>query len=469
MKNKVTRESIDLQFAKTLKESEYYTTGGVVYKWTGSHYQAQTQLNLENAALNFLIENFRDKATANKARACTALLRAFLPKLPISQITDACIPTETQYIAVGCEGDAMGVKSLMPPDKNRAMTYAINCDFDEKRNFEGSKFQKFIEQILPDTEIRQLVQEYIGYSLQSKLNYQVMQLWLGSGKNGKSTLLDIVCQLHQKTCALELDRLDPQHLPNVIGASLCFSDEVPKSGINEQKLKMLISGGVVEVKILYKDPVSYASHRKFIVCANHFPKVKDQSNGFWRRQQIIPFNAKIEKPDPLLAKNIITNELNVVLNWAIEGLIQLIKRGQFIVPKAVHDAIEEAKTSTDSVRSWIKDTGLIVSMRSPMRYEWKQGFYKCDEKFLNDEGHYEANQKFDRSYIGWCKANGNSPVSQKEFWSRIAAYFKESGAEFTESTNRIIKGDAWSNGSNYCDRRRRRVNLMQLDPCAIPF
>src|SRR5206468_684062 len=123
--------------------------------------------------------------------------------------------------------------------------------------------------------------------------------------------------------------------------------------VNEQLLKSLIAGGRVMGDRKDKDPLSINVRGKWVGLGNHLPTITEHSTGFWRRWDIVPFNVTIpeSRRDPLLAETIIREELSGVLNWALEGLVRLQKRGGFdaVMPKAMSVMLHEAKIETNTV------------------------------------------------------------------------------------------------------------------------
>lgn len=174
-------------------------------------------------------------------------------------------------------------------------------------------FRGFIEGVLPDSDVRGRVQEYIGYTLTADARYQRAQLWIGEGANGKGVLANIVQALHgtDRTAAVRLDALEGFALSVLIGASLIYADEIPRARINEQPLKSMIAGERVPIDRKYQDPLSINIRGKWLVAGNHLPIISDHSFGFWRRWDVIPFDVRIpeERQDPMLAQRIIRSEL----------------------------------------------------------------------------------------------------------------------------------------------------------------
>src|SRR5690606_28450801 len=95
---------------------------------------------------------------------------------------------------------------LLPHDRALGVHYMINCDYLPSAP-PPALFSAFIERILPDTGVRERVQEYLGYTLMADARFQRGQVWIGTGANGKGVLANIVQAFHQHVATLNLAEL----------------------------------------------------------------------------------------------------------------------------------------------------------------------------------------------------------------------------------------------------------------------
>lgn len=402
----------ELLFAKTLASAEgpdnlplYAADGGVLHAWSGTHWRPLADNEAERLAWDWLAANMPARATAKTAISCveSAVLAVQSMPKPAQDDKRVVIPCKNGYLVLtatampgGTDGGEQWQRQLIKPDRAHGLRYCLACDYVPSAN--APEFQRFVEQVLPDPDVRAYVQEYLGYTLLPDCRFQRAQFWLGHGANGKSTLAEIIGHLHEKVAAMELDELSGFKLAGLLGASLVYVDETPQR-IDEQRLKMLISGGLVQVDRKYRDPISLRPTAKWIILGNQLPAVSDQTAGFWRRLAIVPFNASFPDgmADPLLARRIVQNELSGVLNWALGGLHRLLERGRFpTMPQEIVEQLETGKRETNSVLSWFvnSDIETDATVQTP-----KETVYA--------------------DYRDWCRDNGMSPVSSERFWRRM--------------------------------------------------
>ncbi len=265
---------------------------------------------------------------------------------------------------------------------------------------EGSLFKQFIETSMPNAQIRELLQEYCGYTLMKGLPFQVAQVWEGNGSNGKSVLIAIMEALHKNSRSVDLDNLTPTELNKLIGASLVISPETPKKAINEQTLKKCISGDLLSVRALFENSVDYRPTAKWIISCNQFPILQDDTNGIWRRLQIFKWEVEFAGKEIIrdLEKKIIKSELRIVLDWCLTGLMRLLEREGFDT-SAIDAQKEEKKVASDNVLQFIKHVGLAVDTSQPI-YQKEKGDVYTD-------------------YTEYCEVNGFHANNSVNFWKKV--------------------------------------------------
>lgn len=383
--------------------------GGLIYSWTGSHWRSLDEDDAIAEAYQWLLaQGVPTHVSPENARRAYNAARLFLPALPA--VTQKCVlPLMNGYLHIDDEGIR-----LADPDPALGLQYGISCAYDPTAT--APRFEKFLERALPDPAVRARVQEYVGYTLLPDSRFQVGQLWLGEGANGKGVLANLVQELHGKVAAVQLNALEGFKLSGLIGASLVYCDEVPRGKIDEQLLKSLIAGERVSVDRKYKDAISICVRGKWLLLGNHLPTVTDHSTGFWRRWDLVPFGATVpvRERDPRLLEKL-RMELAGVLNWALAGLQRLLARGGFDpeLPRPMADLLSGAKAETSSVAAWVADAEAEVQVGGP---------------FISKNEVYAG-------YKSWCATNTMGAYSSMKFWTELYRILPE--LQQTDSRRRI--------------------------------
>lgn len=387
--------------------------GTLLHTWDGYCWRPVTDRDGERAAYAWLVQTYartlvRHWVSKRNAQAAYDAAILHLPALP-EQTKDVVLPTLTGYLHVSQAGDVERKK----PNPELGMRHCIDCEYDPLCP-EPTKFLTFLRRILPDAGVRERVQEYAGYTLLGDARFQRAMIFLGRGANGKGVLSNVIQALHggivgtdggkHGVAALSLDTLKDFALETAVGSNLVICDEMPKRGIDEQRLKSLIAGEIVPVNRKNRPVLSLGLTAKWLVLGNHLPAIADNSVGFWRRWDVVPFDVTIPEAerDPLLAETIIHDELPGVLLWALEGLVRLLQRGRFdhVLPAPMKAALASARLIADSVASWVDE---------------------CDVG-SSDECTTTKSQVYEH-YVDYAKSGGMSPTSAPRFWLRMKDHF----------------------------------------------
>ena len=228
----------------------------------------------------------------------------------------------------------------------------IGYDSIEKQ-LKGTVFWKYITSCFTDEKTGVVNQKDIYTVLETmaftliKTNFiQRSVMFIGSGSNGKSVLLEYLNHLIGSKNITHIPIQDIAEggfvIANLDGKILnIFADvestEMRKSG----QLKTVIGGEPIEVQRKHRDPYTMIPTCKFVFSANKFPRMYDQSDGSFRRFIVVQFNRQfigINKDTSLgdkLVKNV--EETELVFKTMVYLARQLHRRGDFRYTKSIQD------------------------------------------------------------------------------------------------------------------------------------
>jgi len=200
---------------------------------------------------------------------------------------------------------------------------------------------RFLEEVLwlpgEDRTRIELLQEAFGYCFMQEAWLEAFFVFHGPGRNGKSTVMSVLRVLlgEENISSLSVEQLSGTHGTNymhqLVGklANLC-ADLNEMDRVGEGVLKAVVSGDMVTVRRLYKDPVQYRLYCKLFFATNVLPRFADTSLGIWRRMRLMPFDYVVppEKVDVRLL-NKLEQEMPGILYWALQGMVRLRKANRF--------------------------------------------------------------------------------------------------------------------------------------------
>ncbi|MDG7038771.1 MAG: hypothetical protein JRN37_06420 [Nitrososphaerota archaeon] len=251
-------------------------------------------------------------------------------------------------------------------------------------------FEKTLSEILPDEDVRQDVIEEFAAVLWRTSKLQKGFMWVGNGRNGKSTLLSVLEALigpkNFSSIAiqdLQNNRFKPAELDGKLAN--IYSDisatEIHATGI----IKSIIGGDAITVEKKNRDPFTFKPLVKLFYSANQLPEVLDTSDAWFRRWKITEFTQEFEKEkcDPdLLSKLTTPEELSGLLNLILKALRELIARGRFAHEDDIDLIRESWMLKADHLRRFID----VMLEPEPGADTPRQEIYDAYTKWCYDNG-----------------------------------------------------------------------------------
>ncbi|MFJ8871569.1 phage/plasmid primase, P4 family [Streptomyces sp. NPDC102473] len=247
----------------------------------------------------------------------------------------------------------------------------------------------------------------LGYSLTGDVGAQVMPFLFGSGKNGKSVLLDVLIKLLGDYADAAPPGFlmarpfegHPTDLAELHGRRVIVCSEVkPGDRFDEARVKLLTGGDRIKARRMRQDFFSFAPTHKLWLLGNHRPEVGTGGYAFWRRMRLIPFEKVVADHQKIdnLADILVTEEGPGILNWLITGAHHYLNSPRDLTgPERVRIATTAYAETEDHTGRFLNETCTL------------QPHYRTEQAHL-----YSA-------YRAWCQNEGVSAVSSRAFAARV--------------------------------------------------
>jgi putative DNA primase/helicase len=246
---------------------------------------------------------------------------------------------------------------LRPSRRDDLLTKGTKVDFDP--DAACPTFDKFINRILPNPELRGFVQRALGYSITGHVTEQCFFFLFGGGANGKSTLGDAVsfALSEYATPAPEglLERTSETEVADLQGRRIVFASETRSDGrLNESRIKQLTGDAIQKGRHLYGRHFEFIPTHHLFISGNYKPHL-GPDDGIWRRLYLIHFTEQItaEEKDPDLLDKL-REELPGVLAWLVRGCLEW-RRDGLNPPSVVTEATAEYRQDEDVLGRFIDD------------------------------------------------------------------------------------------------------------------
>jgi putative DNA primase/helicase len=318
------------------------------------------------------------------------------------------------------------------------LTYQLPFEYDA--NAACPMWQAFLDEVLPDQTLQDIIAEYMGYCFTHNLKLERVLLLYGDGANGKSVVFDVMSAVFGDANISNYGLMEltsgndgTYNRAKLVNKLLNFSSEL--SGKYASDLfKKLASNEPVSARLPYGQPFIASRYAKLAFNANELPIVSDKSHGYFRRLLIIPFEKTIaeENQDTDLAKKIIAAELPGVFNWVLNGLKRILRQRKFTQSEEIKKTIKQYKHDSNSVALFADEKCWIKSANSQ---ETLTTLYREYKEYCLENGYFALGRnKFARELdkLGYQRHTSRNP---QFYMTQDSECLREAGIRIPASHN----------------------------------
>ena len=328
---------------------------------------------------------------------------------------------DTQPMLLNCGNGTINLETgkLQKHRQQDLITKITNTNYDP--DAECPRWMQFLDEIFNSNQnLIKFMQRAVGYALTSEIREHVLLVLHGTGRNGKSTLLETLIEIlgdYAKPSAPDLlmqkrNDTHPTEIAELKGMRLVACVETEEGHrLKEGLVKRLTGGDTQKGRFIHQDWFEFRQTHKLFLAVNRKPDIRGTDEGIWSRIRLIPFDVKIDddKQDPKLMQKLI-KEAPGILAWAVQGCLDWQNEG-LGNPQEVRQASTNWRQDADVVGRFIEDRCIIKESAT------------APGGLLYSE------------YQDWCDSQGERPNSNKIFAEKL----REKGCERV----RPKKGSTW--------------------------
>ena len=203
-------------------------------------------------------------------------------------------------------------KEFRPGRPEDCVSKCTNINYeplDKARHHETIEaIELFFNQLFPEPELKLYMWEHLASVLIGTNRNQTFNIYTGSGRNGKSIMVELMARCLGTYKAQVPVGLITQSRPSIgntsseivqlMGVRYAVMQEPSKGDkINEGIMKEITGGDPIQGRALFKDTVTFMPQFKLVVCTNTLFDIKSNDDGTWRRIRVCDFKSKfIETP-----------------------------------------------------------------------------------------------------------------------------------------------------------------------------
>lgn len=277
-------------------------------------------------------------------------------------------------------------------------------------------FESFMEQALPDQELRSYVQRSLGYSLLGNADQRALFVLHGPSGTGKSTILETIGEVfgtYATTAqagtfrAAKSDKGPSNDLHELRGRRFVTTSETAENAsFDEDLLKRITGRDKVRSRALYQESQEWTPECTIWMATNNPPRLNSDDDAIWRRLKLIPMTTVFRGPNEVFdyARRILVPEAAGILNWLLAGLRAFQEHG-LGEPETLQIQAEEQRTASDSVARFIGDK-------------------LSDASLVEGPGTIKATELFS-AYADWCRQVGEKSLGSRRFMLRMDSHMAQ--------------------------------------------
>lgn len=390
------------------------------YGWSGKLWQDRCDLPLEHEFRTMA----RGRADKAQAEGNDGALKRWVQAGNVGKV-DAALKSMRSIPGVGLRTKDMDPQrhllnlrngilnlqtgELVPHDPSYLMTRMLGAGFEPTATC--PEFEKFLVRALPDEAMRNYIQRALGYSLLGDVDQRSIFWIFGPPGTGKSTLMDTIRYVfgdYGLTAAAGAfrakgkDHGPSNDLHSLRGKRFVTTSETAEStSFDEDLLKRLSGRDQVTSRALYQEFQEWTPQCALWMATNNAPRFNSDDDAIWRRTKLIPFHTVFTGEGEVkdLARSVLANEADGILNWLLAGLADYQANG-LGEPGEVKEMADEQRVQSDSVARFIDDKitdGILVL----------------------EPGREVRTSELFAMYLEWAKQMGERPLGSRRFNNRV--------------------------------------------------
>jgi P4 family phage/plasmid primase-like protien len=263
------------------------------------------------------------------------------------------------------------------------ISFCTNLEFHPDRPHDSypcwQELNKFIQDVLPDPDVREYFLAYLSTSLSGCNEAQKFHILTGTGSNGKSMLMNLMSTaMGDYACKAPISLLTQARNKSAAAAPelvrmkgrrfVTMQEPDEQVPLNTGLMKELASSEKITARDLYagsKQMLDFDLQARFNLACNEKPKINTQDGGTWRRLVVVNFVSKFVA-DPRLAHEKPIDESFVQKSqskeWAeafLSYMVHLYIKGKgyrkLVPPEKVMEYTSEYKEDSDVIAKFIRE------------------------------------------------------------------------------------------------------------------
>ncbi len=302
-------------------------------------------------------------------------------------------------------------KKLSPYDSKKIFFNKLPVIYSP--DADNPHIEQFLKDILDKEEDLVVMYEVIGSGLYKEYFTEKAVMLVGSGRNGKSKLLELIKRLVgvENCCCVPIRSMkeDNSSLCELYSRLFNLAGDLSGGDLKDTGVfKQTVGRDTLQTHRKFLRDLIFVNYAKHIFACNELPRVFDTTDGFWDKWVLLNFpykfvtkeefallseeekeKHKIKDPD-IINKISTSEELSGLLNKVLDGLHRLLKQKNYSQSKGTKDIKDFWIRNSDSFTAFCidnvkEDNSTFISKRE-LRKQFNIYCKKFNLKGAGDKG-----------------------------------------------------------------------------------
>ena len=220
---------------------------------------------------------------------------------------------------------------LEPHSQNHPFRYVLPVAYNPEASC--PIFLKFLHEITGgDFQMQISILESMAYCLMPEYPIQRAIMLVGSGSNGKSSLLRVLTALlgDENVSQITIQSLTNNRFSTewLTGRLANIAPDLPKKGLYDTGTFKALTGGdpiLAEIKRIQK-PVRLRNCAKMLFSCNEIPDTPDDTDAFYRRWLILEFKQRFSEGRDIVPELTTAQELAGIFNLLVRNILPILQK-----------------------------------------------------------------------------------------------------------------------------------------------
>lgn len=331
-----------------------FVCGGTPYIYSNGYYKADISgARLKSIIRSLIYPQFVKSTTINNIYAL------FLQDITIEKSFEELNSYPAYWICFENGMYDCRTKQLLPHNPKYLCINQIPHKYVLGTKCEGRMIEEYLNFICEEQDSREMLLQFIGYSLTKDVAQQKFLVLNGEGGTGKSTVIRLIEALTGSSNVSNISLTDLQQRFasfGLMGKLLNSCADLEIQALEDTSIiKKILGEDTLRAEQKGRDAISFKSYAKLIFSTNELPLVKsEKTNGFYRRLLVLTMNKVPLQKNPNLFQELLT-EIDYLLQLSVQALERMYQQGTITVSESSERAVLQLRADSDTTEAFLQE------------------------------------------------------------------------------------------------------------------